>query len=84
MKKTTPIFIAILTSLFFATLYAQNNSYKVIISHRSGETGDDFISDLAVACGAEFIKAGAPARGERVAKYNRLLAIEHELTQYLV
>lgn len=56
---------------------AQENDYKVIISHRSGETIDDFIADLAVAVGAEFIKAGAPSRGERVAKYNRLLAIEY-------
>ena len=54
---------------------AQANNYKVIISHRSGETGDDFIADLSVGCAADFIKSGAPARGERVAKYNRLLAI---------
>ncbi len=58
---------------------AQTAGYTVIISHRSGETNDSFISDLAVAVGASFIKAGAPARGERVAKYNRLLAIEREL-----
>ncbi|MFA7662601.1 MAG: phosphopyruvate hydratase [Patescibacteria group bacterium] len=55
---------------------AQANNYKVVISHRSGETSDTFIADLAVAVGAEFIKAGAPNRGERVAKYNRLLEIE--------
>lgn len=58
---------------------AQEAGYATVISHRSGETGDDFIADLAVAVGAAFIKAGAPARGERVAKYNRLLAIEEEL-----
>lgn len=58
---------------------ARANNYKVIISHRSGETNDTFISDLAVAVNAEFIKAGAPNRGERVAKYNRLLEIEQEL-----
>jgi enolase len=52
-------------------------NWKVIISHRSGETNDDFIADLAVGVGADFIKAGAPARGERVAKYNRLLEIEN-------
>lgn len=54
---------------------AKDNNYKTIISHRSGETSDDFIADLAVGVGADFIKAGAPARGERVAKYNRLMAI---------
>ncbi len=58
---------------------AKENNYKIIISHRSGETTDSFIADLAVAVGAEFIKAGAPSRGERVAKYNRLLEIEEEL-----
>lgn len=50
--------------------------YGAMISHRSGETGDSFIADLAVASGSGQIKAGAPARGERVAKYNRLLEIE--------
>lgn len=50
--------------------------YGVMVSHRSGETTDPFIADLAVALGCGQIKAGAPARGERVAKYNRLLAIE--------
>jgi enolase len=54
---------------------AQKNSYKVIVSHRSGETNDSFIADLAVGCNAGFIKAGAPCRGERLAKYNRLLEI---------
>jgi len=56
--------------------FAQENNIKIIISHRSGETNDAFISDLAVACSAEFLKAGAPSRGERVAKYNRLMEIE--------
>ena len=54
---------------------AKANNYKIIISHRSGETIDTFISDLAFACQADFIKLGATARGERVAKYNRLLEI---------
>jgi enolase len=58
---------------------AQKNNYQVVISHRSGETNDDFIADLAVAVNAQFIKAGAPNRGERVAKYNRLSEIEEEL-----
>ena len=58
---------------------AQKNNYKIIISHRSGETHDDFIADLAVAVSAEYIKSGAPARSERLAKYNRLLKIERDL-----
>jgi len=51
---------------------AREANFKIIISHRSGETNDDFIADLAVGVGADFVKFGAPARGERVAKYNRL------------
>jgi enolase len=54
---------------------AKLNDYITIVSHRSGETTDDFISDLVFASQSEFIKLGAPARGERVAKYNRLLDI---------
>ncbi|GBD34013.1 Enolase [bacterium HR34] len=54
----------------------KQNNWKVIVSHRSGETNDDFIADFAVGVGADFIKTGAPNRGERVAKYNRLLEIE--------
>jgi enolase len=50
-----------------------------VISHRSGETEDTFIADLAVATGVGQIKTGAPARSERVAKYNQLLRIEEEL-----
>jgi enolase len=59
--------------------YPQGGSWKIMVSHRSGETTDDFISDFAVGIGADFIKSGAPARGERVAKYNRLLKIEEEI-----
>lgn len=55
--------------------------WKVIVSHRSGETNDSFIADFAVGVAADFIKSGAPARGERVAKYNRLSAIEVELSR---
>jgi len=55
---------------------AAESGYKYIISHRSGETEDSFISDLAVATNAGFIKTGAPCRGERVSKYNRLMEIE--------
>jgi enolase len=58
---------------------AQEANIKVIVSHRSGETNDDFIADLAVAVSADYVKCGAPVRGERVAKYNRLLQIEQEL-----
>lgn len=54
---------------------AQENKLKVVVSHRSGETMDDFIADLAVGAGADFIKTGAPNRGERIVKYNRLLEI---------
>ena len=49
--------------------------YAQLVSHRSGETTDTFIADLAVSCGSGELKTGAPARGERVAKYNRLLEI---------
>jgi len=58
---------------------AQEHHYQVVISHRSGETEDTFIADLAVAVGAEYIKTGAPARSDRVAKLNRLMEIEEEL-----
>lgn len=58
---------------------AKSNGYKTAISHRSGETVDTFIADLSVAVGSEFIKTGSVARGERTAKYNRLLNIESEL-----
>ena len=53
--------------------------YKVILSHRSGETESTAIADIAVAVNSDYIKSGAPARSERVAKYNRLLKIEREL-----
>jgi len=62
-----------------AVALAKSFSWKLITSHRSGDTCDDFIADLAVGIGSDFIKSGAPARGERVAKYNRLLKIEQEL-----
>ena len=58
---------------------AQKNNFKTIISHRSGDTEDTFIADLAVATNSSQIKAGSLARSERVAKYNRLLRIEEEL-----
>ncbi len=58
---------------------AKEVGWKVIVSHRSGETNDWFIADFAVGAGADYVKFGAPARGERVAKYNRLSSIELEL-----
>jgi len=71
--------IGTVTEAIESVKLAKSYGWKVIVSHRSGETCDDFISDLAVGIGADFIKTGAPARGERVAKYNRLLKIEDEL-----
>lgn len=59
----------------------RKQDWKVIVSHRSGETNDDFIADFAIGVGADYTKFGAPARGERIVKYNRLLAIESELNQ---
>jgi len=58
---------------------ARQANFKVIVSHRSGETEDDFIADFAVGVGADYTKFGAPARGERVVKYNRLSQIEQSL-----
>lgn len=60
---------------------AKDVQWKIVVSHRSGETNDSFIADFAVGVAADYIKSGAPARGERVAKYNRLSAIETELAQ---
>ena len=57
---------------------ARKNNFNYIVSHRSGETNDSFITDFAVAVQADFVKFGAPARGERLAKYNRLWQIERE------
>lgn len=68
--------IGTLTETFTAMKLAQKNGVKCIVSHRSGETNDDFIADLAWAFGSWGLKAGAPNRGERVAKYNRLWEIQ--------
>jgi enolase len=62
-----------------AVKLAQSSGYRTIVSHRSGETCDSSIADLAVAVNAGLIKTGSASRGERLAKYNRLLAIEEEL-----
>jgi enolase len=71
--------IGTLTETIEAVRLAQRNSYSAVMSHRSGETEDATIADLAVALGTGQIKTGAPARSDRVAKYNQLLRIEEEL-----
>ncbi len=71
--------IGTITETVEAAKLAKSYGWKILVSHRSGDTSDSFISDLAVGIGADFIKAGAPARGERVVKYNRLLRIEEEI-----
>lgn len=71
--------IGTLTEFFNVVALAKKNNIACIVSHRSGETNDAFIADLGVAVQADYVKFGAPARGERVAKYNRLLQIENEL-----
>lgn len=76
--------IGTLTETLEAIALAQRNGMQAVISHRSGETGDSFIADLAVATNAGQIKTGAPSRVDRVAKYNRLLAIEEELGESAV
>lgn len=72
--------IGTLTETLDAISLAQRNGYKAIVSHRSGETEDTFIADLAVATNCGQIKSGSLSRSERIAKYNRLLKIEEELT----
>ena len=71
--------IGTLTEAFDAIELAKTSEYKTVISHRSGETDDTFIADIAVAFGSGQIKTGAPCRSERVAKYNQLLRIEEML-----
>lgn len=58
---------------------AKKNNFSIVVSHRSGDTDEDFLADFAVGIGADFVKFGAPGRGERVAKYNRLLFIQEYL-----
>lgn len=74
--------IGTLTETLEAIETAKTAGYSTIISHRSGETEDTFIADLAVATNCGQIKSGAPCRSDRVAKYNRLLKIENELSRY--
>jgi enolase len=71
--------IGTLTETLDAVRLANNNGYRAVISHRSGESEDTTIADLAVATNAGQIKTGAPARTDRVAKYNQLLRLEEQL-----
>ena len=71
--------IGTLTETIAVVCLAKANGYRTILSHRSGETSDTAVADIAVSLNTGFIKTGAPARGERCAKYNRLLKIESEL-----
>jgi enolase len=71
--------IGSLSETFDCIRLAKKNKMKVMVSHRSGETTDDFIADLAVGTASEFIKSGSLSRGERLCKYNRLMKIEEQL-----
>ena len=71
--------IGTVTETLATAKLAEENGYKRVVSHRSGETEDTFIADFSVAINADIIKTGAPARAERTCKYNRLLRIEEEL-----
>jgi len=71
--------VGTVTETLEAVRLAQGSGYKAVVSHRSGETTDDSIADLSVAVNAGLIKAGSASRGERLAKYNRLLTIEEDL-----
>lgn len=73
--------IGTVTETLHVVKMAKDAGWKVIVSHRSGETNDSFVADFAVGVAADYVKFGAPARGERVAKYNRLSSIEYELSK---
>lgn len=74
--------IGTVTETLETAKHALSNQWQVFVKHRAGETSDTFISDLAVGLGTGWLMAGAPQRGERVAKYNRLLRIEEEFKRY--
>ena len=76
--------IGTITETLQAIKLAKKAKFNIIISHRSGDTSDPFIADLAVGTAAKFIKTGAPSRSERLVKYNRLLKIEQELGKKVV
>ena len=71
--------IGTVTEMIKTILMARKYNYKMIISHRSGETEDTFIADFAIGLSLPFIKTGSMSRGERIAKYNRLMRIEENL-----
>ena len=71
--------IGTITEMFETIKIAKDNNYKTIISHRSGETEDTFIADLAVGLSLGYIKTGSMCRGERISKYNQLMRIEEKL-----
>ena len=73
--------VGTVTETLEAVKLAQTSGYRTVVSHRSGETTDDSIADLAVAVNSGLIKTGSASRGERLAKYNRLLAIEEDLAE---
>jgi len=70
--------IGTITQILEVVDTARKNNISVLVSHRSGETNDTFIADFAVGVQSDFAKFGAPSRGERVAKYNRLWQIERD------
>ena len=72
--------VGTITEMIETIMLAKKNNYQMIISHRSGETEDTFIADLAVGLNIPYIKTGSLCRGERIAKYNRLLRIEEKLS----
>ena len=74
--------IGTITEMTKTIMLAKKSNFKTIISHRSGETEDTFISDLAVGLSIPFIKTGSMCRGERIAKYNRLIRIEEKLNKW--
>jgi len=71
--------IGTISETLYAVSLAQSAGWKIIVSHRSGETTDDFIANFAVGVGADYVKFGAPCRGERTAKYNELLRISEKI-----
>ena len=74
--------IGTLSEALAAASYAKSRHWNVMVSHRSGETEDNFIADLCVGTASGQIKAGAPCRGERLAKYNQLLRLEEKGIKY--
>ena len=71
--------VATFTDLIAAVKVARSANWQIVVSNREGETNDDLLADIGVGLGADFVKFGPPNRGERIAKYNRLLQISREL-----